>query len=447
MIAGGFAIAIPSARTPSRVIGEHRLTTLDSGVRIVTEAMPSVRSVSLGLWIGTGSRAESEAQAGLSHLLEHLLFKGSSRYSSLQIDQIFDAMGAELNAGTGKETTSVYARVIDQHLADAFDVMADMVFRPALREIDAERAVILEEIAMYEDDPQEKVFDVFGAAVFGEDPLGRAIIGRASVIAQTPAEEIMRFHRGRYVPSNVVIAAAGALDHDELVGLALERTAGPDGSGSRLEPASTPSPQPPRCKFERKDTEQYHVCLGGPGISRHDDRRFALRVLDTIFGGTSSSRLFQEIRERRGLAYAIYSFTSAYQDTGQVGLYLGTRPENLAESLAVISSELARMREQPATPEELDRAKENLKGRVVLALESTGARMNRLGSEVLAGAPLLSLDEVVSRIDAVTVDDIALLVDELWAPDRLSAAGIGPDQGRFEEALGAVGPALAEAAT
>jgi predicted Zn-dependent peptidase len=429
------------------VIQEHRLTTLDSGVRIVTEAMPSVRSVSLGLWIGTGSRSESDEQAGLSHLLEHLLFKGSSRYSSLEIDQIFDAMGAELNAGTGKETTSVYARVIDQHLAEAFDVMADMVFRPALQEIDAERAVILEEIAMYEDDPQEKVFDVFGEAVFGDDPLGRAIIGRAQVIAKTPAEEIMHFHRARYVPSNVVIAAAGAVDHDEMVSMAQERTAGVDGQAARPKAPGTPSPQAARRKFERKDTEQYHVCLGGSGISRHDERRFALRVLDTIFGGTSSSRLFQEIRERRGLAYAVYTFTSAYQDTGQVGLYLGTRPENLAEALAVVGSELDRLREQPATADELHRAKENLKGRVVLALESTGARMNRLGSEVLAGAPLLSLDEIVRRIDAVTLEDLTRLVEELWAADNLSAAGIGPDQTQFEESLNALGPALAEAAS
>jgi predicted Zn-dependent peptidase len=182
-------------------------------------------------------------------------------------------------------------------------------------------------------------------------------------------------------------------------------------------------------------------------MSRHDERRFALRVLDTIFGGTSSSRLFQEIRERRGLAYAVYTFTSAYQDVGQIGLYVGTRPENLEETLTVVGSELVRLRAEPATPEELHRAKENLKGRVVLALESTGARMNRLVSEVLASAPLLSLDEVVSRIDAVTVEDLARLVEELWAPERLSAAGIGPDQTQFEAALNAVGPALAGAAT
>ncbi len=423
---------------------EHQLTTLDSGVRIVTEAMPSVRSVSLGFWIGSGSRAETEAQAGLSHLLEHLLFKGTSKYGSLEIDQIFDAMGAELNAGTGKETTSVYARVIDQHVPEAFDVMADMVFRPALNDIDSERAVILEEIAMYEDDPQEKVFDVLGTAVFGDHPLGRAIIGRAPVIAETPPAAIARFHANRYVPANIVIAAAGAVDHDQLVGLTAERV--PAQATSPTVPAGSDAPPstPATRQFERKDTEQYHVCIGGPGLSRHDDRRFAMRVLDNIFGGTSSSRLFQEVRERRGLAYAVYSFTSAYQDTGQVGLYVGTRPDNLTEALSVVGTELGRLLEEPASAEELHRAKENLKGRVVLALESTGARMNRLGSEILAGAPLLSLDEVVERIEAVTLDDLAALARELWAPERLSSAGIGPDQERFEEAVGtAVGAGVA----
>jgi predicted Zn-dependent peptidase len=433
-----YAIGTRTARARNRLVKqEHRLTTLESGVRIVTEAMPSVRSVSLGFWIGTGSRSESDAEAGLSHLLEHLLFKGSSKYASLEIDQIFDGMGAELNAGTGKETTSVYARVIDQHLVDAFDVMADMVFRPALNDVDSERAVILEEIAMYEDDPQEKVFDVLGRAVFGDHPLGRAIIGRAPVIAETPVSEIAGFHAARYRPSNVVIAAAGAIDHDQLVELAAAR--GPDrATGDALFPLEPPTSAAARRLFERKDTEQYHVCLGGPGLSRYDDRRFALRVLDTIFGGTSSSRLFQEVRERRGLAYAVYSFTSGYHDTGQVGLYVGTRPENIAEAMAVVGAELSRIREEPATSEELARAKENLKGRVVLSLESTGARMNRLGSEILAGAPLLSLDEVVEQIEAVTIDDLAALVHELWAPERLSSAGIGPDEGHFDDALNAI---------
>jgi predicted Zn-dependent peptidase len=422
------------------VADEHRLTALDSGVRVVTEAMAAVRSVALGIWIGSGSRGEEEAQAGLSHLLEHLLFKGSSKYSSLEIDQIFDAMGAELNAGTGKETTSVYARVIDSHLPEAFDVMADMVFRPAFKDVDAERAVILEEIAMYEDDPQEKVFDLFGEAVFGSHPLGRAIIGRSSVIASSSVDDIARFHRRRYVPASIVIAAAGAVDHEALVELAADRV--PNGRREATPPFGPPPvPSSPGRRFESKDTEQFHVCLGAPGLSRHDERRYALRVLDTIFGGTSSSRLFQEVREQRGLAYAVYSFASGYQDAGQVGLYVGTRGDNLGEAMTVIGSELERMMHDPASGEELNRAKENLKGRVVLALESTGARMNRLGSEVLAGAPIESLDEMVERIDAVTLDQLAELAGELWAPARRSAAGIGPDADRFEEAVVPVAPA------
>ncbi|MGZ4250194.1 MAG: M16 family metallopeptidase [Solirubrobacteraceae bacterium] len=443
------AIAIRTARAPKRstVAQEHSLTTLGSGVRVVTETMPAVRSVAIGFWIATGSRGESNEQAGLSHLLEHLLFKGSSRYGSLEIDQIFDGMGAELNAGTGKETTSVYARVIDQHVPEAFDVMADMVFRPTLDDIDSERAVILEEIAMYEDDPQEKVFDVLGEAVFGDHPLGRAIIGRAPVIADTPASEIAAFHASRYNPANVVIAAAGAIEHEAIVELAARHGgAGAGGDGAAPSAPTTPADLHPRHRFERKDTEQYHVCLGGPALSRHDERRFALRVLDTIYGGTSSSRLFQEIRERRGLAYSVYSFTSAYQDIGQVGLYVGTRADNVTEALSVVGTELERLRADPATPDELHRAKENLKGRVALSLESTGARMNRLGAEVLAGMPLLSLDETVERIESVTIDELASLVDELWAPGRLSAAGIGPDRERFEQALAAVEPTLVESA-
>ncbi len=424
---------------------EHRLTTLDSGVRIVTERMPSVRSVSLGFWIGTGSRGESESEAGLSHLLEHLLFKGSSKYSSLEIDQIFDGMGAELNAGTGKETTSVYARVIDEHLPRAFDVISDMVFRPTLTEIEAERAVILEEIAMYEDDPQEKVFDVLGSAVFGAHPLGRAIIGHASVIADTPVDEIAQFHISRYTPANIVIAAAGAVEHDQIVELARGHVpsegAGGGTDGMSITPPIllAPTTYAGTRRFEQKDTEQFHVCIGGPGLSRHDDRRFALRVLDTIFGGTSSSRLFQEVRERYGLAYSVYSFTSAYEDSGQVGLYVGTRADNLGEAMRVLDTELARLRAEPGSAEELARAKENLKGRVLLALESTGARMSRLGSELLAGAPLLGLDEVVEKIDSVTLADLEELTAELWDPSRLSVVGIGPDEKRFEQALAEAG--------
>ncbi len=395
--------------------------------------MPSVRSVSLGYWVGTGSRAEDDSEAGLSHLMEHLLFKGTERYASEEIDQIFDGMGAEINAGTGKETTSVFSRVIDDHLPQAFDVMSDMIWRPALRDVDSEREVILEEIAMYEDDPQDKVFDVLGEAVFGPHPLGRSIIGRPEVVAQTSLDALREFHDVRYVPRNVVIAAAGSVDHDALVALAAARVPSRDAGGFASDDAAPESAA--RVRFETKETEQYHVCLGGPGLARDDERRFAARVLDTVLGGSSSSRLFQEVREKRGLAYSVYSFLAHYAGTGQVGVYLGTRGDNLAEGMGIIAAELDRARHDPASDAELTRAKENLKGRIVLALESTSARMNRLGSSLLAGVPLLSLDEAVGMVEAVTLDDLRELAGELWAPEKLAAAGIGPDEDAFRSAL------------
>src|SRR3954469_23339860 len=291
--------------------------------------MPFVRSAALGLFVANGSGGEAMGEAGVSHFLEHLLFRGTERYASAEIDQLFDGMGAELNAGTDKESTAVYARMLDQHLPAAFDVMADMVWRPAFKDIDPEREVVLEEIAMYEDDPQDTVFDVLGEAVFGTHPLGRPIIGRAPVIRDTPVERIAEFHARRYVPGAVVIAAAGSVDHDQIVELAT-RTLGDRGS---LEPVAAPEPAPnapvSNVRFVRKDTEQVHVTLGGLGLQRGDDRRFAARVLDAIFGGLSSSRLFQSVREQRGLAYSVYSFAGQYADTGQVGLYVGTRPDNL----------------------------------------------------------------------------------------------------------------------
>jgi predicted Zn-dependent peptidase len=384
---------------------------------------------------------EREPEAGLSHLLEHLLFRGTARFRSEEIDQIFDAMGAELNAGTGKESTSVYARVLDRHLPRAFEVMADMVFAPALDDVDPEREVVLEEIAMYEDEPQEKVFDVLGAAVFGEHPLGRAIIGRADVIARTPVSDIAAFHAARYRPGNVVVAAAGSVDHDALVEMVQSTV--PDGAAApgALDDGGPP-PAGARLRFETKETEQVHLCLGAAGIPRDDERRFALRVLDGIFGGTSSSRLFQEVREKRGLAYAVYSFSQGYSGTGQVGLYLGTREDNLAEAVRVVAAELERLLDDPATAEELERSKENVKGRAVLSLESTATRMSRLGSSILGGIEVLSVDELIERIDAVTVEDLRELSRELLAPERLSAAGVGRDPDAFRAALEPVSPAL-----
>jgi predicted Zn-dependent peptidase len=418
----------------------HQVTELDSGIRVVTEAMPSIRSVAIGLWIRTGSRNETPAQAGVSHFLEHLLFKGTERFSSVEIDQIFDGMGAEVNAGTGKETTSVYSRFLDQHLERAFDVMTDMVLHPAYQEIDSERQVVIEEIAMYEDEPSDKVHDVLAKAMFGEHPLGRPIIGTADVVGSVPVADVGAYHDSHYVGANLVVAAAGNLEHDRIVELTEHNARVDPGVLNGADPA--PAANEPRICFHQKQTEQYHLCLGGPGISRADERRFVLRVLDTILGGSTSSRLFQEVREKRGLAYAVYSYSSHFVDSGQIGVYVGTRPDNVREAMEVIGTELRRVAEEPVGDDELDRAKENVKGRLVLSLESTLTRMNRIGSSVLMDVPLLTLDEMVAAIDAVTVDDVTTLAAELFAPERLSAGGVGGDEAAFRDAVEAVNPAL-----
>jgi predicted Zn-dependent peptidase len=457
--------AAPGARASAtdsesaRVSAEHRITTLDSGVRVVTERVPSVRSVALGFWIATGSVSEHPDQAGISHLLEHMLFRGTERYGSQEIDQIFDAMGAEINAGTDKEATSLYTRVLDRHLERAFDVMSDMIWQPRFGELEAEREVVLEEIAMYEDDPQDRVFDVLGGAIFGAHPLGRAVIGTAEVVGAVTREQLAAFHVQRYRPDSIVIAAAGSVDHDELVRMARAieqaRADGPAGAQGAQEAnghldAATPSAGGAddaagapdfsrRARFLQKDTEQYHVCLGGAGIAREDERRFALRVLEGVLGGTSSSRLFQEVRERRGLAYSVFCFSNLYAHTGEVGLYVGTRPDNIIEALAVVAAELERCVRDPASDEELVRSRENLKGRVVLGMESTGARMSRLGACVLNELPILSVNDVIARIDSVEIEQVRALAGELFAPDRLSAAGVGPDEAQFMAAIEPVG--------
>jgi predicted Zn-dependent peptidase len=297
---------------------------------------------------------------------------------------------------------------------------------------------------MYEDEPSDKVHDVLAAAVFGDHPLGRPIIGRADVISSVPVPKIAEWHDGRYVPGNMVVAAAGNLDHDAIV--ALVQGAFPAPQESPPAAMASPNGSAPIVRFHPKETEQYHVCLGGLGMPRGDDRRFALRVLDTILGGSTSSRLFQEVREKHGLAYSVFSYANHYQDSGQVGLYLGTRPDRVPEAMAVIGTELRRLQEDGVSDAELELARENVKGRTVLSMESTLTRMNRLGSSVLMGVPLLTVDEVLAAFDAVTLDDVVELARELWQPERLSAAGVGGDEAVFRTALESVSPALAEAA-
>jgi predicted Zn-dependent peptidase len=424
------------------------LTELDSGERIISEPLDHVRSVAVGYWIGAGSRDEHTDQAGVTHFIEHLLFKGTERYSALDIAEIFDGLGGELNAATSREHTLVYCRVPDHHLETAVDVMTDMVFSPSLAELETEREVVLEEIAMYEDTPQELVHDLISEAVFGDHPLGRPVIGTADVISSIPRESIASYHDTLYVPANIVVAGAGNVSHEQLVELVsrgLEQRGEVPRGGANVRPALVQAP-PPRLRFQRKDTEQYHVCLGAPGISRSDRRRFAASLLDAILGGSASSRLFQEIREKRGMAYAVYSFISQYTDTGQIGVYLGTREDNLAEALAITAEQIADIAGGNLPARELERAKENLKGRILLSMESTSTRMNRLGKTLIADGELLSLDRIVAEIDAVDSEAVSSLAAELLDPEQLSAAGIGPSEERFLEAVERVTPTLARAA-
>jgi predicted Zn-dependent peptidase len=426
---------------------KYVLSELDSGERVISERLAHVRSVAIGFWIGAGSRDETDAKAGLSHLIEHLLFKGTDSYSAQEIAEIFDGLGGELNAATSREHTVVYARVPDDKLELALEVMGEMVFTPAFAELDAERAVVLEEIAMYEDQPQELVHDLISEATFGTHALGRPVIGRAEVISSVTRRSIAAYHRSMYVPGNVVVAAAGNLKHDDLERLLLraQRHAPSGRNGPRVRPALV-KPPPPSLRFQRKDTEQYHVCIAAPGIARSDRRRFAASLLDGILGGSASSRLFQEIREKRGMAYAVYSFASQYTDTGQVGIYIGTREDNVGACLEIASEQIRAIAAGDVRPEELARAKENLKGRILLSMESTSNRMSRLGKSLITDTELLSIERLTAEIDAVEPEALAELAEVLLAPDKLSAAGIGPREDVFLEAVEHVNPGLARAA-
>ncbi|HKF83455.1 MAG TPA: pitrilysin family protein [Solirubrobacterales bacterium] len=420
-----------------------KLTELGSGVRVVTEEVPSVRSVALGLWVRTGSRNETPAQAGVSHFLEHLLFKGTARFSAIEISERFDGLGASINAATGKETTHLHARFLDEHTESVFDLLAEMLLAPTYPDIDSERQVVLEEIAMYDDEPQDRVHDVLAEAVFGEHPLGRRVLGEPEVIASIPVPDIEAYRSDRYAGPQIVVGAAGHLDHDRIVELA-ERLVNPPAEGGGAQPEQKLEGDSRLC-FLQKETEQYHICFGAPGLRRDDQRRYPLAVLDAIFGGSTSSRLFREVREKRGLAYSVGSYNEQFTDQGLVATYVGTREENVEEACQIIGTEMARLRSEPVSGEELVRAKESVKGRLVLSSESTAARMTRISRATLFGLPIESLDEMLAKVDAIAVDDLTELARELYAADRLSAACVGADEGRFRSALAPVSEALVAA--
>jgi len=417
--------------------GTVRRTVLPNGLRVLTESVPAMRSVSFGVWVAVGSRDETRQLGGVSHFLEHLLYKGTRRRSALDISAAVEAVGGETNAFTTKEYTCYYARVLDADLPLAIDVVCDLVTDSVLAEADVEteRGVILEEIAMHDDEPGEEVHDIFAEAIYGDHPLGRLISGTVETVSHVSRRQILSFYHRRYIAPSIVIAAAGSLDHAVVVKLVKEAFARngrlDDGSGAgsavfaglgRL--AAPARRRPGRLVVRDKDTEQAHLVLGGHAISREDERRFALGVLNNVLGGGMSSRLFQEIREKRGLAYSVYSYTSQYADSGIFGVYAGCAPGKVDEVLALTRDELAAVADHGLTDDEVARGKGMLKGSLVLGLEDTGSRMTRLGKGELLYRELLSVDDILARVDAVTPDDIrAIAADVLHVPRSLAVIG------------------------
>jgi predicted Zn-dependent peptidase len=410
-----------------------RRTVLPSGLRVLTEAIPAMRSVSFGVWVAVGSRDETPAQSGVSHFLEHLLFKGTQKRSALDISAEIEAVGGETNAFTTKEYTCYFARVLDADLPLAIDVVCDLVANSVLAagDVETERAVILEEIAMHDDEPGDEVHDLFAAKMYGDHPLGRLISGTTETISPMSRRLIQSFYRRRYTAPSIVVAAAGNLSHTPVVKMVRQALAGTplldgDGTPGARRPTSPVAPtQLPGAIVRSKDTEQAHLVLGGPGIGRLDERRFAFGVLNNVLGGGMSSRLFQEIRERRGLAYSVYSYTSQYADSGLFGVYAGCAPGKVDEVLELTRAELTAVAARGVTDAEVDRGRGMLKGSLVLGLEDTGSRMSRLAKGELLYGDLLSVDELLAKVDAVSPDDVATLAAEVLA-HPMSLAVIGP---------------------
>ncbi len=412
--------------------GTVRRTVLPGGLRVVTETLPTVRSATFGIWVGVGSRDETPVLNGATHYLEHLLFKGTARRDALEISAALDAVGGEMNAFTAKENTCYYARVLDTDLPLAIDVVCDMLTGSLIRpeDVESERGVILEEMAMAEDDPGDVVHDLFAKVIFGTGPLGRPILGTQETVSDLSRDQIAGFYHRRYKPENLVVAAAGNLDHAKVVKLVekafapvLAKSAGHPAEVRRGVKAVRTSG---RAAVLNRPTEQAHLVLGVPGIPRHDERRWALGVLNAALGGGMSSRLFQEVREKRGLAYSVYSYSTSYADTGLFGIYAGCQPKRVEEVLKICREELARVVEEGITEEELRRAIGQISGSTVLGMEDTGSLMNRIGKAELSYGHHLSVDEMLQKIAEVTLDDVHAVARDVLGAHRPSLALIGP---------------------
>jgi predicted Zn-dependent peptidase len=409
---------------------EVRKTRLPSGLRIVTESQPTSRSVTVGAWVGSGARDEAPARSGASHFLEHLLFKGTDRRSAREIAESVEAVGGDMNAFTTHEQTVFYVRLPDTQVDLAIDILADVLWSPAFRpdDVESERQVILEEIGMRDDTPDDLVHDLFTRAHFPDHPVGREVLGTEETIEAMPRDGIAEYHHAHYEPANIVLAAAGNLDHDALVAMLESRS-----------PASMPE-RPPREHVDaapggglavvNRPTEQAHLVLGLRSVPALDPDRDALTVMNHALGGGMASRLFQEIREERGLAYSVYSYRAAFDDTGYLAIYAGTAPERVQETIEVIETQLDRLEREGLPGAELEAAKGHLTGSLAMSLETSASRMRRLGRAELVEGEIQSLDEVIARIDAVTADDIDRVVDRVVRNAPRTLAVVGPHDER-----------------
>ena len=410
---------------------------LENGVRILTKTMPHARSVSMGVWVSVGARDESASESGLSHMIEHMIFKGTQKRSAFQIAKQFDAIGGHTNAFTSFENTCYHARVMDAHLDTMVDILTDIFLNSAFNEdeIEKERPVIFQEIGMVEDNPEEYVHVLSGQGYWGDNPLGRSILGTREDILKYNSATLKTFFRHFYQPEHIVISVAGNVNHDrivDLVGSQFENIT----AGRRFDERITPEGNP-LFQLHYRDLEQAHICLGTSGIAITDPRRYAFSLLNTIFGGNMSSRLFQSIRERRGLAYSVYSYISSFEDTGMFGAYAGVSPENALETTRLMVAELKKLKTERVEAAELDDAKNYTKGNLLLASESVDNQMVRLAQNEINFGRQIPLQEVVDQVESICEDDLINLADSLIQEDRLALTVLGPveDETQFKNIL------------
>ncbi len=417
-----------------------RKTVLDNGIQLLTEDIAHVRSVAVGVWVNVGSRYEEDEIAGITHFIEHLMFKGTEKRTAKQIAEALDAVGGQLNAFTTKEYTCYYAKVLDEHFELALDVLSDMLFNSkfAVPDIDRERNVIIEEIKMYEDTPDELVHDIFANTIWQKHPLGRPIIGYADVIGQMDRDAFMDYLGKYYVPENIVVTVAGNINHDIVAGKINTYLGGLKGGPSERA-MELPAPQK-AITCREKETEQVHLCVGIPGMPLDHDQIYTFQLVNTIFGGGLSSRLFQEIREQRGLVYSIYSYHSSYHDTGLFCVYAGLSKENVVSALELVFKEIRDIRDNGVSGQELRRAKDQLKGNLLLSLENVNTRMSRLGKSQLYLGKVVTPEEIVQKIEKVTAEDVKRLARERFNPQDFAIASVGPwdDCKILEEAAGRI---------